>query len=75
MKVVFANTEGLFLGDGVMLHVDDHWLADHPFVVRHPELFSATPLYAHSATGRVPLPATPLATETVDAPKARRARV
>lgn len=75
MKVVFANTEGLVVDAGVMLHVDDHWLADHPFVVSRPELFSATPLFAHSPTGRVALPPTPVIAEAVEAPKARRARV
>lgn len=82
MEFVFANMDGLVLnyqGDGanVMLHRGDAWFADDPFVVRRPELFSATPLVAFSTVGRLAPPATPLNTVAVpveEAPKARRAR-
>ncbi len=79
MEFVFANNDGLVLnhqGDGanVMLHRGDVWFADDPFVVRRPELFSATPLVAFSTVGRVAPPPTPLTVPVVEAPKVRRAR-
>jgi hypothetical protein len=79
VEFVFANMDGLILnhqGDGanVMLRRGDVWFADDPFVVRRPEMFSATPLVAYSTVGRVAPTPTPLAVPVEDAPKVRRAR-
>ena len=64
MEFVFANMDGLVLNSGgsgqVMLHRGDVWFADDPFVQLRPELFSSTPLVAHSTVGRMAPPATPV---------------
>lgn len=63
MEFVFANMDGLVLNSGagqVMLHRGDVWFADDPFVQARPELFSETPLFVHSTTGRLTPPATPV---------------
>lgn len=37
---------------GVWIVKDEPWFADDPFVLAHPEMFSATPPRVRSTTGR-----------------------
>lgn len=53
---VYANNDGLVLnevsGGTVMMRPGEVWIADDPFVLARPELFSETPTIVHSTTGR-----------------------
>lgn len=47
-------------GNAVTIHRGDVWWADDPFVLARPDLFSSTPLIAHSTIGRDSPEPTPL---------------
>ncbi len=53
---VYANNDGLVpneaTGGTVMLHPGEVWVADDPFVLSRPDLFSETPTVVHSTVGR-----------------------
>lgn len=65
---------------GVWLTKDEPWFADDPFVMAHPELFSATPPRVRSTVGRtveqrpMSAPSLPGIDDEVKAP-VRRGRV
>lgn len=61
-------------GSTVNMSPDDVWFADDPFVVARPDLFSQTPLRAHSTIGRDVGPATPLTSPELEVATPRRGR-
>jgi hypothetical protein len=64
MEFVYAANDGMVswgpTGSTVHMRPNDIWFADDPFVVARPDLFSVTPLVAHSTQNRVAPPATPV---------------
>lgn len=64
MEFVYANSDSMVswgpTGSTVLIRPNQIWFADDPFVLARPDLFSATPLVAHSTTGRLAPDPTPV---------------
>lgn len=64
MEFVYSANDGMVswgpTGSTVHMRPNDIWFADDPFVQDRPDLFSATPLVAHSTQNREVPPVTPV---------------